>query len=85
MKYLTLTTLAAALAFAAAPAFAAQPNGVQWPFKTDPSSNGSMVGQLSSQIPRTANSSAEIALAEWTRRPLPVHGQPPCSRCSATK
>ena len=50
MKYLTLTALAAALAFAAAPAFADQPNGVQWPWNTNASSNGNLVGVDSSQI-----------------------------------
>jgi hypothetical protein len=50
MKYLALTTLAATLAFAAAPAFADQPTGAQWPWNTNASSNGNLVGVDSSRI-----------------------------------
>ena len=56
MKKLTLSTLAVALAFAAVPAFADQPNGVEWPYKTNSGNDTqaaaktNQVGQDSAQI-----------------------------------
>jgi len=48
MKYFTLTTLAAALAFATAPAFADQPTAGIPPANPNTGSQGSPVGQASS-------------------------------------